>query len=108
MRLARRFSVVCRETNRNLDWNGLLRHGIRGGTERDMLHNLCYGSGTKGVILQPTRNGLRDRADYWLSCTNRQRKRLLKKSIASVFRVLDHTLKIIPTPNVDVVIRKTA
>jgi 2-polyprenyl-3-methyl-5-hydroxy-6-metoxy-1,4-benzoquinol methylase len=106
MRLARRFSVVCRETNRDLDWNGLLRHGIRGGTERDMLRNLCYGSAAKGQILQPTRNGLRDRADYWLSCTNRHRRRLLKKSIAGVFRVLDRTLNIIPTPNVDVVIRK--
>jgi SAM-dependent methyltransferase len=106
MRLARRFSVVCRETNRNLDWNGLLRHGIRGGTERDMLRNLCYGSAAKGVILQPTRNGLRDRADYWLSGTNRHRRRLLKNSIAGLFRVFDRTLKIITTPNVDVVIRK--
>lgn len=108
MKLARRFSKISPEKNRHLDWNGLLRHGIRGGTEREMLRDLCAAGDSTGEILQPARNGLRDRADYWLSSTGNGRLENLKKSISMLFRLSDRALNIIPSPNVDVVIRKKA
>ena len=103
--LARHHSKLAKETNRVLDWDGLLRHGIRGGTEREILHNLQRNSNPSGVILQPTQNGLRDRAEYWLSCMGLQ-YRPLKRIIAGVFRGSDRLFGIVPATHIDVAIQK--
>ena len=105
--MARHFSRESPETNRNLDWNGLLRHGIRGGTERQMLRNLLRGGGPKGVTLQPTRGGYRDRAALWLSAAN-SRHVGPKKFIASIFRLCDRLTGMVPGTHVEVVIQKPA
>lgn len=105
--MARHFSRESPETNRNLDWNGLLRHGIRGGTERQMLRNLSRGGGPKGVILQPTRGGYRDRAALWLSAAS-SRHAGPKQFIASMFRLCDRLTGMVPSTHVEVVIQKPA
>jgi 2-polyprenyl-3-methyl-5-hydroxy-6-metoxy-1,4-benzoquinol methylase len=68
--VARNYSKFSKQANSALDWQGLLRRGIRGGTEPEMLRNLQRNSQQRGTILQPTQNGLRDRADLWLSATS--------------------------------------
>ena len=103
--LARHHSRIAAQSYRVLDWEGLLRHGIRGGTEREILRNLQRDSNQSGVILQPTQNGLRDRAEYWLSCTS-SRYRAVKRIIAEVLRVSDRFFGIIPALDVDVAIQK--
>lgn len=102
---ARHFSRLSPEANRRLDWNGLLRHGLRGGTERQILRNLRRGGGPRGVILQPTQGNLRDRAAYWMSATS-PRHAALKRLICGAFRLCDRALGIVPSTNIDVVIRK--
>jgi hypothetical protein len=105
--VARRYARHNPALNRSPDWNALLRGGIRGGTEREILRNLRRGSSAKAVILQPRQNGLKDRADYWLASTSR-RLRPAKRAIAALFRVSDRLFGTIPSMNVDVVIRKSS
>jgi len=102
---ARTFSRANPEINGSRDWNEHLRGGIRGGTERGIVADLTSGSATRGVILQPTLGGCRDRADYWLAGTS-ARYRPVKRAIASVFRLCDRLFDTIPALNVDVAIRK--
>ena len=92
--------------NRSKDWNVHLRGGIRGATEMEIIRNLTRGAIKSARILQPRQNGLRDRADLWLSATNPRRYRTLKKSIAKVFRFTDRVFGTIPGINLEVVIQK--
>jgi len=86
-------------------WPDMLRGGIRGGTERSMRMALTGGNLQAAEVLQPTQNGLRDRADHWLSCTS-SRQRTLKRLIATLFRLSDRLFGTVLTLNVSVAIRK--
>ena len=103
--VARNYSKFAKESNRACDWQGLLRHGVRGGTEREMLRNLQRNSEHRGAILLPTQNGLRDRSDYWLSATS-SRHRGIKRLIAGAFRISDRLFGVVPAMVVDVAIQK--
>ena len=92
--------------NRSKDWNVHLRGGIRGATEKEIIRNLTQGDMQSARILQPRQNGLRDRADLWLSATNPQRYRTLKKTIAQAFRLTDRVFGTVPAINLEVVIQK--
>ncbi|HWQ90277.1 MAG TPA: class I SAM-dependent methyltransferase [Clostridia bacterium] len=101
--LARNHSRLHAEGNRSRDWNAHLRGGIRGATEMEIIRNLRRANTGRPVIVQPRDQ---DRAAYWLSMTNPQRHRLLKKGIAAVFRLTDRLWGTVPSANVDVAIRK--
>lgn len=90
---------------RSQSWQEMLRGGIRGGTERSIRVALTRGRVADSEVLQPTQNGLRDRADYWVQCTS-PRLRGVKQVIAQAFRLSDAVFETIPALNVDVVIRK--
>jgi len=105
--LARRYARHNPELNGSADWNVLLRGGIRGGTEREILGNLGGATSARATILQPHQSGLRDRADYWLASTSPHRMRPAKRFVAALFRVTDRLFGTIPSINVDVVIQKT-
>lgn len=104
-RVARRFARQSPEINRSPDWTDLLRGGIRGGTEREIMRHLSATDPEAAMIMQPCQNGLKDRADYWLAATG-PRMRLAKRAIAVLFRVSDRLFGMVPSINVDVVIRK--
>lgn len=103
--VVRHFAGRNRRINRSPDWNIHLRGGLRGGTEREIIRHLTSGSPANARVLQPTQNGVRDRADLWLSSTS-QRHRALKKIIASGFRFSDRLWGTIPNLNLEVVIQK--
>ncbi len=102
---ASRFSRYNREANRHRSWQDHLRGGIRGGTERGIVRDLSSGAGD-ARILQPRRNGLRDRADYWLAGTNPSRHRTLKRALSLLFRLTDRCFGAVPGTHIDVVIQK--
>lgn len=101
--LARNLSRLNPEVNSSRDWTAHLRGGIRGGTEAEVCRNLRLAGAGRPAIIQPRGH---DRAAYWLSCTNPDRYRLLKKSIAALFRLTDQIWGAVPSVNLDVVIRK--
>lgn len=92
--------------NRSKEWNVHLRGGLRGATEREIIWNLTQGERESARVMQPRQHGLRDRADFWLSCTNPRRYRSLKKSIAALFRITDRVWGTVPGINLEVVIQK--
>ena len=100
-RLATRYGARTRERK----WAAMLRGGIRGGTERSVRMALMGGRLQAAEVIQPNQNGLRDRADYWLSCTS-PRQRRTKRLVASLFRLTDKLFGTMPTLNVSVAIRK--
>jgi hypothetical protein len=62
-------------------WETLLRKGIRGATEREIMNILCNNYGDSPTLLKPREPDLRDSIDVWYKLTpNRYRtvKRLLK------------------------------
>ena len=101
--LTRSLSRKNPEVNKSPDWNVHLRGGIRGGTEMEICRNLALGGAGRPTIIQPKGQ---DRPNYWLSCTNPDRYRLLKKSIVAAFRLTDHLWGTVPSMNLDVAIRK--
>ena len=100
--LARRFSRHNPSENKGQDWNGLLRGGIRGGTEAEIISDLRQAKDGDPRVIQP-REGTR--ADYWLTCTSK-RYITIKKTIAALFWLTDKTLGTVPSMNLDVVFRK--
>ncbi len=106
--VARKLSRINPLVNRSLNWDDHLRGGIRGATEKEILRSLCGNPPRGATVLQPCRNGLRDRAGYWLSGTNPRTHLRLKRMIALLFRLADRYLGTIPSMNVDMAIRKVA
>lgn len=101
--VANRWSKLEPEAAKSKDWNTHLRRGIRGGTEPEILADLRRAHDGTPRIRQPREY---DRAAYWLSCTEKSRFRLVKVLLAAVFRVTDRLWGMIPSINIDVVIRK--
>jgi 2-polyprenyl-3-methyl-5-hydroxy-6-metoxy-1,4-benzoquinol methylase len=104
----RHFAGRNPDINRSPDWNVHLRGGLRGATEKEIIRNLTSGDIRSARVLQPRQNGLRDRADFWLSGTNQQRYRTLKKYLAGLFRITDRIWGTVPSLNLDVVIQKVS
>jgi SAM-dependent methyltransferase len=101
--LARNFSRMNPQINRSSDWTEHLRGGIRGTTEAEILANLRLSRDGRTTVIQPKSQ---DRAAYWLSRTNPERHRLLKRSVAALFRLTDKFFGTVPSMNLDVAIRK--
>lgn len=101
--LARNLSKINPEVNKSPDWTVHLRGGIRGGTEAEILRNLRRSASGRPTIVQPKGQ---DRAAYWLSCTNPQRHRLLKKSVAALFRLTDKLWGTVPSTHLEVLSAK--
>lgn len=86
---ARRFSA--RELGRE-SWESLLRKGIRGATEREILASL--GEATRDslpALRSPRRHGYRDRVDVWYAALG-PRHRALKTACRELLRVVERTL----------------
>jgi hypothetical protein len=83
---ARRFS--SRELGGE-SWEGLLRKGIRGATEREILSSLGdSGDGPAPALLSPRRPGYRDRVDVWYAALS-PRHRALKIACRELLRVIE-------------------
>jgi len=75
LEVAHRFS---RRISRNETWEDLLRKGIRGATEREILRLLPAGDSI-AVMLEPMNHGLKDRIDLYYVNTNPTRLRTIKR-----------------------------
>ena len=75
LRMARRFSKRVKPDE---SWEQLLRKGIRGATEDEIL-GVLQQEGFSPLVLEPRRNGIRDRIDLYYTNTNPNRLRIIKK-----------------------------
>jgi 2-polyprenyl-3-methyl-5-hydroxy-6-metoxy-1,4-benzoquinol methylase len=99
-------SKYDRQIQTSPDWETHLRGGIRGATEWEIIRYLTIGNNSKARIMQPRSDCVRDRADYWLVRTSKERFPWLKKIVAIIFRFTDRLLGTVPSLNLDVVVRK--
>ncbi len=96
---ARRFSKRNLEDD---DWSVLLRKGIRGGTEREIMRSL--GPGAAARIEQPILHG-RSRVNLWYAALS-PRLRPVKLAAREVLRAVHALTGTLVTPNVTLVLRK--
>ena len=73
--MARRFSKRVKPDE---SWEQLLRKGIRGATESEIISHLQHENASP-VVLEPRFNGIRDRIDLYYANTNPNRLRTIKR-----------------------------
>lgn len=87
-------------------WEMLLRRGIRGATENEILKILKKSSENKPILLEPTQEGLKDRIDLWYSQLNQENQLFVKKGIKNSLKILRSLTGITLVPNLSLVIQK--
>lgn len=97
-------------SKRNLkadSWETLLRKGIRGATEREILRSLGARDTSEAVLLDPAHLGARNRVDHWYAGLS-ARYRPLKRIIREFLRFISKASGTLLVPHVSVVIRKSS
>jgi len=98
--LARHFSSRDEEANRERDLPALLRAGLRGGSEREVLEMLPATT----VVLQPAVQ--HSRAGYWREGGYEPGLGLLRAIASELFRWTDRRWGVVPSKHLDFVVRK--
>jgi len=102
-------SYACRfskKVKNHENWEGLLRRGIRGGTDREILAILEPLS-HKPVLLKPICNGIKDRIDLWYKVTASTRSSLVKKIELIFIRIIKLLSGRTFVPLISIAIKKT-
>ena len=99
---SRKFS---RKTKRDESWEMLLRKGIRGATEWE-IHHLLGDERSTAVMLEPSRDGLRDRIDLYYKNTNSKRLRTVKSAARIAIKLLRKTTGIAMIPDLSLAFKK--
>lgn len=98
--LGRHFSSKNEAANRDRDWPELLRAGIRGGSEREIL-NLLPAS---AEVLQPAHSA--SRADHWRESACGTGPSPARWLATRLFRWTERRWGVVPSPYLELVIRK--
>ena len=98
--LGRHFSSRDEEVNRERDLPEMLRAGLRGGSEPEILKLLPANT----MVMQPAVQHCR--ALYWKSGGNQQGLGLWRAAVAELFRWTDRRWGVVPGKHLDLVIRK--
>jgi len=98
LKMARRFSkrIKPHET-----WEELLRKGIRGATEREILSHL-----PRAEMLEPRYNGIKDRIDLYYVNTNAERLKTVKSAAKIFIKAIKTTTGITLVPDLSLAFRK--
>jgi 2-polyprenyl-3-methyl-5-hydroxy-6-metoxy-1,4-benzoquinol methylase len=83
--------VACRFSKRvalDESWTTLLRRGIRGATEYEVLNILRRTSGGHPILLSPSREGIHDRIDLWFRQSVQSRWPLIKRALRMVYKTI--------------------
>jgi 2-polyprenyl-3-methyl-5-hydroxy-6-metoxy-1,4-benzoquinol methylase len=88
-------------------WEMLLRRGIRGATEKEIVGIIAPASDHKPLLMEPDKQGLSDRIDLWYAHLNHTRHVLSKKMIKSAMKALKAATGVTLVPNLSLVIRKS-
>jgi 2-polyprenyl-3-methyl-5-hydroxy-6-metoxy-1,4-benzoquinol methylase len=100
---AKRFSIRLRGDE---SWDELLRMGIRGGTEREILRVLRGAGGGRPQLLEPHRLGVSDRASLWYAYSNAGRPMAIKRVMRDLFRLVSWVTRSSYAPGLDLAIEK--
>jgi 2-polyprenyl-3-methyl-5-hydroxy-6-metoxy-1,4-benzoquinol methylase len=99
----RKFS---KRTDSSESWETLLRRGIRGGTETEIVEVLRRNSKENPVLIEPSQKNMKDRIDLWYSQLNQENQLAIKKTIKYLFKAIRALSGATPVPNLSLVIKK--
>lgn len=98
---------LSRRVEPGSSWEDLLRDGVRGATERQILGHLrAAGDGTP-TLLRPSRQGLRDQVDLWYALSTAQRPRRIKRAMRVAFKAVGRLTGSSFVPTLALAIRKS-
>lgn len=103
MAAARRFS---KRIDRDDTWEVLLRKGIRGATEREILRALRGDERHRAILIEPDRRGLHDRIDLWYSALSPDRMRAVKRVLKVLMKATWRWFGFTFMPSLTLVIQK--
>jgi 2-polyprenyl-3-methyl-5-hydroxy-6-metoxy-1,4-benzoquinol methylase len=101
--LARRFS---RRLTGHESWEALLRAGIRGGTETEIVQILRQDAHSTPLVLQPGRLGLGDRIDLWYAISGASRPGVAGRTMKLLFKAIGRASGITFEPYLTLAIQK--
>jgi 2-polyprenyl-3-methyl-5-hydroxy-6-metoxy-1,4-benzoquinol methylase len=101
--VARRFS---RKVDPHTSWESLLREGIRGGSEGEIVRILESTGDGNVTLLEPTRLGLRDRVDLWYVMYAGEQASPLRKLMYLSLKVIKGLVGVNCVPYLALAIRK--
>jgi 2-polyprenyl-3-methyl-5-hydroxy-6-metoxy-1,4-benzoquinol methylase len=87
-------------------WEELLRNGIRGGTEREILRVLRRAGQGRPVLLKPSRLGISDRVDLWYAYSQAARPMKIKRHMRTAFKVISWLTRSTYAPGLNLAIQK--
>lgn len=96
---------VSKRVSKHASWPELLRAGIRGATSPEVLQSLNRG-GEVAELIEPSRNGVRDRIELWRRLAGAKRMPLVKNLFAAGFRVVKAVSGVEIVPSLSLAIRK--
>lgn len=88
------------------DWEMLLRKGIRGGTENEVMGLLRAAGSGAPELLEPQRNGHRDRIDLWFNTRPPERRSLAFRAGRVGMKAIRAVTGVTLTPNLSLAVRK--
>ena len=103
LRFARRFS---RQIRGDEGWDELLRKGIRGGTDREIVNLLDRIDQSHPVLLEPNRLSMRDRIDLWHSISSPRNKAGMKFLLKYVLKGLRMFTGVTFVPRLSLALKK--
>jgi len=101
--LAQRFS---KRVQQNETWETLLRKGIRGGTQKEILKILNINQ-QKPTLLRPIRPGIKDQSDIWFKISTMRSLSFSKKFVICLIKFLKKFPFLPMTPYISLAIQKS-
>jgi ubiquinone/menaquinone biosynthesis C-methylase UbiE len=102
--VAKRFS---KRVKANCSWNELLRAGVRGGTQREILNRIRDAGEGVPQLLEPHRHGFTDSVDIWYSLSMARRPLRVKWAMRVMFKAIGRITGTKFVPDLDLAIKKT-
>lgn len=101
--ISRKFSGRIDKTE---PWETLLRRGIRGGTENEILRILEKNFKNKPVLLEPSQKNFKDRIDLWHSQLNQENWKTIKRLLKTFLKTIRAASGVTLVPNLSLVVKK--
>jgi hypothetical protein len=106
--LAHRYAIKrSRRIDPDATWPELLRAGIRGGSEREILRDIKRGGGVAESLV-PSQLGLRSHADLWYGYSNEVGPHPAKSAMRLAFRAIHAGTRTNFLPSLSLAFRKIA
>jgi 2-polyprenyl-3-methyl-5-hydroxy-6-metoxy-1,4-benzoquinol methylase len=102
--LAKRFSNRVAASS---SWDELLRDGVRGGTEREILNDLRAADEGMPQLLEVNRLGFSDSVDVWYSLSMARRPLKIKALMRTVFKAISRVTRSTFMPDLNLAIKKS-